>query len=239
VPEGDDRSDDRFADLRAGDKLADLDRQEPEPEAPPPRRRGRYTWVVGVAAVIAIAVVALNSLPNPARGSDGPEVGEPIPRFAAPDARVAEQLEPDIDPNINQSASDPAEGETPACEVPGESVVRSCDYTGKPLVITFIAPTSECEAFLDRIDGLSQRFKGVNFIAVLSAADAEKGTEVLAEHDWRQPVALDRNGAILTLYRVSFCPTLVFARKGGIARATTTEQLTEAELVREIKRTQR
>jgi hypothetical protein len=225
-------ADDRFADLRAGERLADLDREEPEAE-PPPRRRGRYTWVVGVAAVIAIVVVALNSLPNPARGSDGPRVGEPMPRFAAPDARVPA----DFDPNLNQDASDPAEGETPACEVPGENVVRSCDYTDKPLVITFIAPTAECEAFLDRVDRLARRFPGINFLAVLSAADEEKGAEILAEHDWRQPVALDRNGAILSLYRVSFCPTVVYAREGGIVRTTTTDQLSDAELAREIKAT--
>ena len=224
-------SDDRFADLRAGERLADLDRREPEAEPPPPRRRGRYTWVVGVAAVIAIAVVALNSLPNPARGSDGPQVGEPLPRFAAPDARVPA----DFDPNINQSASDPAEGDTAACEVPGENVVRSCDHTDKPLVITFIAPTAECEAYLDRVDRLAQRFPGINFVAVLSAADEEKGGEILAEHDWRQPVALDRNGAILSLYRVSFCPTTVFARAGGIVRSTSTKTLSDAELARKVK----
>lgn len=230
MPERPPAEDDRFADLRAGDRLADLDRQEPEPE-PPPRRRGRYTWVVGVAAVIAIVVVAINSLPNPARGSDGPQVGEPIPHFAAPDARVPA----DFDPNINQSASDPAEGDTPACDVPGENVVRSCDHTDKPLLITFIAPTAECEAYLDRVDRLAQRFPGVNFLAVLSAADEEKGAEILAERGWRQPVALDRNGAILTLYRVSFCPTTVFAREGGIVRSTSTKTLSDADLVRKIK----
>jgi hypothetical protein len=119
--------------------------------------------------------------------------------------------------------------------VPGEGVVRVCDYTWAPLVITFIAPTDECEAFLDRVDGLTERFPDVNFIAVLSAADQEKGAEILAEKGWRQPVALDRNGAILTLYRVSFCPTVVFARKGGIVRATTTKTLSDAQLVRRIK----
>jgi hypothetical protein len=231
VTSDDERPDDRFADLRAGERLADLDRREPEAEPPPPRRRGRYTWVVGVAAVIAIVVVALNSLPNPARGSDGPRVGEPLPRFAAPDARVPA----DFDPNINQSASDPAKGETPACEVPGENVVRSCDHTGKPLVVAFIAPTSECEEYLDRVDRLAQRSPGINFVAVLSAADEEKGAEILAEHDWRLPVALDRNGAILTLYRVSFCPTTVFAREGGIVRSTSTKALSDADLARQIK----
>jgi hypothetical protein len=225
---------DRFADLRASEKLAELDSQEQESRPEPPRRRGRYTWVVGVAAVIAIAVVAINSLPNAARGSDGPKLGKPLPRFAAPDARAAA----DLDPNINQDASDPAPGKTPACEVPAENAVRICDYTAKPLVLTFVAPTTECEDFLDRVDRLRSRFPRVNFVAVLSAADAQEGADLLKKHGWREPVALDRNGSLLTLYRVSFCPTVVLADKGGIARAVETpqEKVSDAELQAAIRR---
>src|SRR5918997_1257751 len=108
-------SDDRFADLgrtsSAGDRLAELDEREPEERPDPPRRRGRYSWVVGVAAVIAIAVVGINSLPNAGRGTDGPPAGKPLPRFAAPDARARA----DLDPNINQSRTDPAPGDSAAC----------------------------------------------------------------------------------------------------------------------------
>ena len=59
-------------------------------EAPgPPRPGGRYTWVVGVAALIVIIVVAFNSLPNAGRGYRGPEKGERHPglRRAARDER--------------------------------------------------------------------------------------------------------------------------------------------------------
>src|SRR4051794_36336478 len=130
--------DDRFADLgagtSAGERLADLDRDEPERRPEPPRRRGRYTWVLGVAAVIAIAVVYLKSARHENRGNDGPPIGKQAPRFAAPAA-----LGPlDGDVNTNQSASDPAPGDTPACDVRLPGAVRSCDYTSKTLVITFI-----------------------------------------------------------------------------------------------------
>jgi hypothetical protein len=224
--------DDRFGDLRAGERLAELDRHDEDARPQPPRRRGRFTWVVGVAAVIAIAVVALNSLPNPGRGTDGPEVGKPLPRFAAPNAAVAA----DFDPNINQDASDPAPGKTPACDVPG--AVRICDYTSKPLVITFIAPTGACESFLDRVERMRARFPGVNFVAVLSATDEKAGEELVRERGWKQPVALDRNGSILTLYRVSFCPTVVLASKGGIVRniEEPEKKLSDAELAAAIRR---
>jgi hypothetical protein len=229
--------DDRFADLRAGERLAALDSGDDARRPEPPRRRGRYTWVVGVAAVIAIAVVALNSLPHAARGSDGPALGKPIPRFAAPNARSGK----DLDPNINQDAGDPAPGDTPACEVPREGAVRSCDYTSKPLVITFIAPTSSCETYLDRIDRLRNRFKRVNFIAVLSASNADDAAALVKKHRWVQPVALDRNGSLLTLYRVSFCPTVVLAAKRGIVRRVKEpgDKWSDARLAREIRRLRR
>ena len=226
--------DDRFADLRASEKLAELDSQDEGARPEPPRRRGRYTWVVGVAAVIAIAVVAINSLPHAQRGSDGPRIGKPLPKFAAPAASSGA----DLDPNINQDASDPAPGKTAACSVPTATAVRICDYTTKPLVLTFVAPTSECEDFLDRVDRMRSRFPRVNFVAVLSAADEGEGAELAKKHAWGEPVALDRNGSVLTLYRVSFCPTVVLADKGGIVRAVEKPQdkVSDAELVAAIRR---
>src|SRR3954454_8701380 len=93
--------DDRFADLgqggtRAGDKFADLDRREPEQPARPPRRPSRYTWVVGVAFVILIAVVLLNTIGHEGAGSSGLTRGHKVPHFAAP--AVLSSL--DGDPNI-------------------------------------------------------------------------------------------------------------------------------------------
>ena len=231
--------DDRFADLgsgtRAGDRLADLDRGEPQPP-PAPRRRGSYTWVVGVAAVILIAVVSLNTLDEPREGGSGPPVGEPIPDFAAPAAGSGLEF----DANVNQSAEDPAPGDTPACDVRDEGALRSCDYTSKPLVLTFIVPTAECEAFVDRVERLRPRFPRVNFLTVISgqAADAEKA---VAEHRWEQPVALDRNGDVLTRYRFGLCVNVVLASRGGVVRETKTgaQKWSDAELRTAIERTAR
>jgi 3-deoxy-D-manno-octulosonic-acid transferase len=233
--------DDRFADLgtgtRAGDRLADLDRREPERRPEPPRRRGRYSWVVGVAFVIAIVVVLINSAGNPNRGNDGPPAGKPAPRFAAPLA-----LGPlDGDVNINQSASDPAPGNTPACDVNLPGALRSCDYTSKPLVLTFAAPTGDAEAFVDRVERLRARFPRVNFVTVLTAAKKDKAAAVVRDHRWRQPVVFDRNGNLITLYRVSFPPTVVFVYAGGVVRGTktTAAKLTDAQLAAAIRATER
>ena len=56
---------DRFADLGGGEekrsaaeRFEELDERSPEPQPKPPEppRRGRYTWVVGIAFVLAIIV---------------------------------------------------------------------------------------------------------------------------------------------------------------------------------------
>lgn len=215
--------DDRFADLgsstRAGEKLADLDRREPEPQPQPPRRGGRYTWVVGVAFVILIAVVMLNTIGHEDAGSSGPITGRALPRFAAP--AVLSSL--DGDPNIKQSAADDSvSNKTPACQVRLPGAIRSCDYTSKPLVITMIVPTNECEAYLDRVERMRSRFPGVNFLAVISGP-RDRARATVRAHSWREPIVSDDNGALLSLFRSPpYCATGIFAYRGGIVRSTKT-----------------
>lgn len=228
--------DDRFADLdartRAGERLADLDEREPAPPEPP-RRRPSYMWVVGVAAVILIAVVSLNTLDDPGEAARGPAVGEPMPRFAAPSARGPL----DGDANVNQSGSDPAPGDTPACEVRLEGAIRSCDLDARPLVLTFIVPTAACAEFVDRVERLRPRFDGVNFVTVVSAPK-ERAVELVDEHGWEQPVVVDRNGVLLTRYRLNLCPNVVLVGKGGVVRdvKTADEEWTDAQLAAAVRR---
>jgi hypothetical protein len=242
---------DRFGDLgesrppveeagtRAGDKLADLDRRDPEPR--PPRRvePGRsYMWVVGVAGLIAIVVVAINSLGNAGGGSNGPEVGRPIPKFAAPSA--AGDLKGD--PNVKQGRDDTgAPNKTPACEVRLQGALRSCDYTSKPLVITFIVPgAKDCERFVDRLQALRPRYPRVNFLTVVSGAGEDRVKSLVADHHWTFPVAIDRNLALFNTYRVSLCATSVFAYRGGMVRTTKVEaqRWTDAQLNAAIRATE-
>ncbi|MEA2423131.1 MAG: hypothetical protein QOF55_2230 [Thermoleophilaceae bacterium] len=234
---------DRFGDLgepSAADKFADLDRTDPE--RPPPRRRepGRsYMWVVGVAGVIVIAVAGINSLGNAGGGSHGPQVGQPIPKFAAPSATGTLTG----DPNIKQSASDSgAPNKTPACEVRLPGALRLCDYTSKPLVITFIVPgAKDCEGYVDRLQRLKGRYPGVNFLAVVSGAGEDRVRKLVADHHWTFPVAIDRNLAVFNTYRISLCATSVFAYRGGVVRASKVEaqHFTDAQLDAAIRATER
>jgi peroxiredoxin len=236
---------DRFGDLggppaggtRAGDKLADLDRREPEPDAgpPPPRRpSGRYAWVVGVAAVIAIAVAGINSLGNAGGGTQGLPAGAKMPRFAAPSA--TSHLEGDA--NVKQHAGDQGtNNETPACEVRLEGSLRSCDYTAKPFVLTFIVPgAKDCEAFLDRVQRIHASYPRVNFMGVISGAETSEARKLVEKHGWTFPVVVDHNLALFNTYRVSLCATSVFAYRGGVVRRSVveTQKLSDAQLATEI-----
>jgi hypothetical protein len=243
---GSDRED-RFGDLGGGgdsaaDKFADLDRADEQAErqrAPRKREPGRsYMWVVGVAGVIVIAVVAINSLPNAGRGSSGPIVGKPIPKFAAPSA--AGTLEGD--PNVKQDADDNgAPNDTPACEVRLPGALRICDYTSKPLVITFIVPgAKDCERYMDRLQFQQKRYTDVNFVGVVSGVSEDRVRSLVADHHWTFPVAIDRNLAVFNTYRISLCATSVFAYRGGIVRASKVEaqRYTDAELEASIRATE-
>ena len=101
---------------------------------------------------------------TPARGSSG--------RSRQADAEVRGARRQGTlkgDPNIKQSAGDNSvPNKTPACEVRVPGALRICDFTSKPLVITFIVPARDCEAYLGRVDALRSRFPGVNFVAVVS-----------------------------------------------------------------------
>jgi hypothetical protein len=237
-------SEDRFGDLGGGesaaDRLADLDRTDPE--RPKPRRSepGRsYMWVVGVAGVIAIAVVAINSLPNAGRGSNGPVPGKPIPKFAAPAAAGTLKGDPNVKQDKNDSG---APNNTPACEVTVAGALRICDYTSKPLVITFIVPgPKDCERFMDRIEQVKSRYPGVNFVGVVSGAKEDRVRSLVADHHWNLPIAIDRNLAVFNTYRVSLCATAVFAYRGGIVRTSKVEaqRYTGAQLDAAIRATER
>jgi hypothetical protein len=189
--------------------------------------------------VIAIAVVAINSLGNAGRGIEGPTAGQPMPKFAAPSATG----ELEGDPNVKQSEDDQgAPNDTPACEVDLPGALRSCDYTSKPLVLTFIVPgAKDCEAFLDRIQRVKGRYPRVNFVAVVSGAKEGRVRDLVADHGWTFPVAVDRNLAVFNTYRVSLCATTVFAYRGGIVRTSKVEaqQYTDAQLDAAIRATER
>src|SRR5438045_5638031 len=69
--------------LAAGDE-AELAAERKLEQSQAPRPSSAYSWVVGVAFLLLIIVVGINSLPNAGEGLKGPRPGTVIPPFAAP-----------------------------------------------------------------------------------------------------------------------------------------------------------
>jgi hypothetical protein len=75
----------------------------------------------------------------------------------------------------------------------------------------------------------------VDFVTVVSG-DSREATGVLARaRRWRQPIAVDQDGAVVDLYGIGICPVTIFA-KGGEVRETALGNLTEAQLRRRAAR---
>jgi hypothetical protein len=217
--------DDRFGDLGAGDeprvsaadRFAELDETDPEPKPKrpePPRPSGRYTWVVGVAALIVIVIVGIKVAQNGTGASlKGPERGSVMPAFAAPSASGG--IEGDANVKQRKGDSDSA-GKSLACDVHTAGVVNGCDLRAAPLVLTFIVTRgADCTPQLDRIQRALGRYPRVRFAAVVSGDETKKVAKLVRDHGWTFPVAVDHDGAVVNLYSIGVCPSTVFARSGG------------------------
>jgi len=236
----DERNEDRFGDLgprepTAAERFAELDpgdmeAERREREGPgPPRPSGRYTWVVGVAALIVIIVVAFNSLPNRGRGYRGPEEGKRIPVFAAP--LTASNAEGDA--NVKQDEDDDAPNDTPACDVDLPGVVTACRlFEEKPLVLALAVPADDCEEQLEAMQALSQERRDLQFAAVISGRPHETAREVVERTGVTFPVAVDRDLAVFNLYRVAYCSTAIADRGGRLREFRANNPLSAEELER-------
>jgi hypothetical protein len=234
-----DRPPDRFGDLgpsepTAAERFAELDEGDMEAEreererVAPPRPGGRYTWVVGIAALVVVIVVAFNSLPNAGRGYRGPEKGERIPVFAAPLTTSGEEG----DANVKQDADDEEAGnETPACDVDLPGVVTACElFEDKPLVLALSVPADDCERQLEAMQALSRERPDLQFAAVMSGRSHDTAREVVDRTGVTFPVVVDRDLAVFNLYRVAYCSTAIADRGGTLREFRANDPLSEDEL---------
>ena len=234
----------------ASERLAELDERRPETpladagassdpgaaEPGPPSRRGRYLGLVAVIFAGLVVVAAFNSARDLAGDRDllrGPAKGSRVPDFAAPLATGS--LEGDA--NVKgRSGGSAAAGARPACEVRSPEIVNVCDLRRRPLVLTFIVTRgSDCAPQLATVERLRREFPGVAFAAVVSGSDREDVAELVRERRLTMPVAVDRDGALVNLYRVGVCPTTVFAAAGGTVRETRIGTIGDADLRRAVR----
>jgi hypothetical protein len=236
-------SDDRFEDLggerrraEIGEQLAERDRTHPEgpPRRPEvPRPGNKYAWAVGIVMLMVLGIVLFfQTLPNEGSGFEGPRPGSVMRAFAAPSALGT--LEGDA--NVCQRADEcnSQTGPRPACTLRSSQVVNVCELRRKPLVLTFIFDRgADCYPQVDRTERVMKSMPGVNFATVFfTKKDRDQVRALVQERGWRQPVGIDRDGAVANLYGVGGCPTTVFARQGGRVATTKLGNLTEDQLRR-------
>jgi hypothetical protein len=219
---------DRFAELDEGDMEAE--RAQRERRAPgPPRPSGRYTWVIGVAALIVISVGLLRAISNEGEGLRGPDEGKRIPRFAVP--LVTADTEGDA--NIKQGPKDHSvANHTPACEVRGAGIMNICDlYMDKPLVLILAADRADCARELAAAADLSREMRDVQFAATIASRSREDAREVAADAGVGFPVGFDRAPPILfNLYRIAYCSTAFVERGGKLHDFRANKALSAADL---------
>src|SRR4051794_14735418 len=56
----------------------------PAPRPPPPAGPSRYGWLVGIAVILILGYITLNTIRSDHSGSAGVPAGHPLPAFAAP-----------------------------------------------------------------------------------------------------------------------------------------------------------
>jgi hypothetical protein len=209
-------------------------RPEPQPEPPPPpppAGRSTATWIVGIAVVIALAYITLNTARTESPGSRGLEPGTEMPPFAVPLA--LSDFDEDTDANVNPGPGPGDRDEPPACDVRGPEILNSCELAERgPVVLTFIAARSEaCDRQVDALERLRERYPDVSFAAVAIRGDPDDLRTLIRRRGWKLPVGWDGDGAVANAYAVAICPTLTFARQGGRVEGTSL-RLLEGETLR-------
>lgn len=223
---------------------------EPDPEAPEERPAGprpgpprppaglasNATWIAGIAIVLVLVYVTLNTIKTDSNGSKGVGIGEQVPPFAAPLALAnAKCGGKECDASVFRKAG----GDHPlACDVRGPKVLNSCELAEKgPSVIAFlVAPSQKCIAQIDTLERLKPRFPDVQFAAVAIKGNHAKLNAIIKRHKWTLPVGYDHDGAVANAFAVAICPTITFVRQGGVVGATTLGLAGEREVIAKIRK---
>lgn len=201
------------------------------PPPAPPRRRGRYGWVIGVIFLAWIVYITLNTLRTDSPGSQGLADDRPLPPVAAP--LVLSDL--DGDANVATRPDQGEAGNRPACEVRGRKILNTCELAERgPVVLAFYFARSgaACRRHLDVMERVRRDFPGVGFAAFTVRGDRGELRDLVRERGWRFPVGHDRDGLVTNVYGVAGCPTTTLAYPGGIVMHTYVGEgeLTEARL---------
>ncbi|MCW3040449.1 MAG: hypothetical protein JWM31_2354 [Solirubrobacterales bacterium] len=207
------------------DAVGEVQRQ---PRAQLPAGSSRYTWFIGVVAVLVIAYVSVNTITSQGPGSRGVAPGALAPPFAAPLATG--NLTGDV--NVARRSDQGNAGQVPACSIHRPDVLTICDlYARKPVVLAFFATRgSACSRELDTLERLSRSRTDVAYAAIAIRGSRGDVRKQIRAGGWSFPVGYDHDGVLANLYSVAICPQVAFIRRGGRIAGTTFGEVGEREL---------
>ena len=191
-------------------------------------------WIVPFLLVALLGWVTLNTLTGDSPGSRGLPAGAKLPPFAMP--LSSSSCRGRCDANIATRPGQSKAGPRPACEVRRPDVLNSCQLAERgPVVLAFVfEPVRACRKQLGVLDRVRARHPDVAFAAVDVRADGASARRFA--RGLTLPVGYDRDAAVADEYAVVVCPTIVFARRGGVVSESTTHALDEAAVESRVRR---
>lgn len=164
----------------------------------------------GITALLVIAVlVSLATLYGGSKpvGSEN-LIDRPLPAFATPLATG----ELDGDANVFTAAQAEAEDATAACDVQLEGSFNSCtELPGDAIIVFWNSTKPECVEQVDRLEVAAKRKSDLSVVAVAFENDKAEAAQAQQQNGWKIPVAVDRDGAVASLYAVTGCPSVFWA----------------------------
>lgn len=165
----------------------------------------------GITAVLVIAVlVSLATLYGGSKpiGSEN-LIDRELPAFAAPLADGSL----DGDANVYTAAQAKAEDATAACDVELKGSFNSCkELPGDAIIVFWNSTKPECVEQVDRLETAATKKPDLNVVAVAFENDKSEAAAAQQQNGWQIPVAVDRDGAVASLYAVTGCPSVFWAK---------------------------
>jgi hypothetical protein len=182
----------------------------------PERRRPRYRGHVGLLLLVILALIATTTALTKPNGARGIEPGHGLAPFAVP--LVLGDLTGDAD--IARHGNEGALGRVPACAERGPQILNICQlYEQGPVVLALFVDAGSCAAILGDLQALMGSFPSVRFAAVSIKGDRDQLRRLVRSRGLRLPIGIDRDGALVKLYRLASCPQVSFAYPGGVVQS--------------------
>jgi len=174
---------------------------------------GRY---VGLLGLVILALITLNTLLTKPNGASGIAPGHSLPPFAVPLALSSLEGYANVATRYHEGEA----GHVPACTVRKPDVLNICElYEQGPVVLALFVDAEACPAVLQDMQRLTASFPGVLFAAVAIKGSRRQLRRFVAAHQLSFPIGYDKDGALAELYKLSSCPQITFALRGGVVQS--------------------